>query len=313
MARQPAPAREQTELVEMDTAELAHASDALTHMSDEARALMAAYHLPSANPDVIETEIRGFQQTAVEAMFNIGARLLLLRQVTEHGEWLTRLDRLGMNHNTARKIVSATLKYSDPKKPRSDRLLGLGKTKLLELLVLDDEQLDVLDQGGQVGELDLDDAARMSSSELRAEVRKLKAQVEAKDKVIQAKEAKITKLAEVVDAASTYHPAPNTVATTAREQAQLDELQAATLEAEQALLRLVNVATDVLVNDPAGEAVQERARNDVAYLCQRLADLTTDAGIEVDLEERLVPSWQREIQAEAEAAKAGGRGKRQPA
>lgn len=307
MARQPAPAREQTELVELNTDALAHAGDALTHMSDEARTLMAAYHLPSANPDVIETEIRGFQQTAVEAMFNIGARLLLLRQVTEHGEWLMRLERLGIQPRAAQKIVSATLKYSDPKKPRSDRLLGLGKTKLLELLVLDDEQLDVLDQGGQVGELDLDDAARMSASELRTEVRKLKAQVLAKDKVIQVKENKIATLAEAVDAASTYHPSPNTVAATAREQAQLDELQAATLEAEQALLRLVNVATDVLVNDPAGEAVQERARNDVAYLCQRLADLTTDAGIEVDLEERLVPSWQREIQAEA--AQAGGRGK----
>lgn len=311
MARQPAPAREQTELVEMDTAELAHARDALTHMSDEARALMAAYHLPSADPDQLEVQIRGFQQTAVEAMFNVGARLLLLRQVTEHGDWLQRLERLGLSDRAARSIVNATLRYADPKKPRSDRLLSLDKSKLIELMVLDDEQLDVLDQGGQVGQMDLDDVERMSFRELRAELRKARAQVQAKDKIIQVKEHKITKLAEAVDEASTYHPAPNTVAATAREQAQLDELQAATLEAEQALLRLVNVATDVLVNDPAGEAVQERARNDVAYLCQRLADLTTDAGIEVDLEERLVPSWQREIQAEA--AKAGGRGKRQPA
>ncbi|MBI5334711.1 MAG: hypothetical protein HZB72_09045 [Burkholderiales bacterium] len=308
MARQPAPARQETtELIELDAAALTHASQALDHLSEEARAVMAAYELPSADPNQLELQIRGFQQTAVEAMFQVGARLMLLRKVTEHGDWLLRLERLGLSDTTARRMVNATLKYADPKKPRSDRLLSLDKSKLIELMVLDDEQLDVLDQGGQVGQMDLDDVERMSFRELRAELRKARAQVQAKDKVIQVKENKIATLAEAVDAASTYHPAPNTVAATAREQAQLDELQAATLEAEQALLRLVNVATDVLVNDPAGEAVQERARNDVAYLCQRLADLTTDAGIEVDLEERLVPSWQREIQAEA--AQAGGRGK----
>lgn len=51
-------------------------------------------------------------------------------------------------------------------------------SKLVELLPLDDEQAEELAELGQTGELSLDDVARMSVKELRAAVRKVRAERE---------------------------------------------------------------------------------------------------------------------------------------
>lgn len=50
-----------------------------------------------------------------------------------------------------------------------------NQTKLLELVTLDEDEIQVIDQGGSIGELSLDTIETMSVRELKDELRKIKA------------------------------------------------------------------------------------------------------------------------------------------
>lgn len=291
-----------TTALALNTDALQSAGDALTQMGTQARGLMDAYNVTHANPDALEAEIRGYQQTAVEAMFAIGARLLVMRTVVQRGDWLTRLERLGMVPRAAQRVMQATLRYADPSKPR-DKLLQLGRGKLIELLTLDDEQLDALEDGGNVLELDLDDVASMSTTELRRKLREARADGEAKDKLIEKRGREIDKLQAKVE--RKFVPEPGSVAQTETEQAQYLALQEAHTEALAALARLAVVARDVMSNpDGVSEAMSMATDNAVRHACQRLVDIASENGIAVDLEELITPEWlQGEAPTDAKAAK----------
>jgi hypothetical protein len=258
-------------------------------VSAKALEVIKTYKLQSANPDVLVTEIRSWQQTAVESLFQVGARLLLLARITPHGEWLARLDGLGMNERTARRIMQATVKYTGDGKQRSEKLLTVGKSKMLELMMLDDEDIDVLDAGGQVGELDLDDVARMGVSELRHAVRELRATEESKDMLIQKKDQKINDLDVKLKNAKKFKPSSGSEAQTAAEQAQLDELAAAVREAELAFTRLAVVTADIVDTCP-NEAVRGRAAQSLRYIQARINECAEQHGF-AKLEGDHTPEW----------------------
>lgn len=293
MARQPSTKTSiaQTVIPAVSDANNDQAEQALAVLNESTRSIVSNYNLSSANPEVLLSEIRGFQASATEAMFAIGVRLLVLHQVVPHGEWGAALESLGMDQRTARRIVQVTIKFADPRKTRSDKLLGLGKGKLLELLVLDDEAIDVLDEGGQLGELDLDDIAGMSPTELRHHVRELRYEGEAKDALIAKKDQKLNKLTTDLTNAKKFKPTEDSLARTGDEQAALDEIRAATLEAEAGFRRLALVANSVLVEGAMSQAINDAVRNDLNYICQSMADIAVQVGIEIDLTERITPSW----------------------
>jgi hypothetical protein len=288
MARSPTP--RQTPL------EIEHTLDerdaqALNALGNGALQVLETYRLQSANPDVLVTEIRQWQQTAVESLFQVGARLMLLHKVVPHGDWAQRLEEIGMNQRTAQRIVQATIKYTGTGKQRTDKLLALGKTKLLELMVLDDEDIDVLDQGGQVGELDLDDVARMPTSELRAALREARASVEAKDTLIQTKNDKIDDLDTKLRQARKFKPAPGADAQTLEEQALLDEVAAAVRDAELAYARLAVVTASALERC-ANAAVRGRVAESLRYVHARIEECAKANGFE-KLEGGYKPAWDR--------------------
>jgi len=279
---------------------LTTANEAATVQAQQAQRLMAAYNVTHANPDALEQEIRGFQQTAVEAMFAIGTRLLVMRTVTEHGDWLKRLERLNMAPRAAQRVMQATIRFADPSKPR-DKLLALGRGKLIELLTLDDEQLDALEAGDNVLELDLDDVATMSTTQLRQELREAKATIGAKDKLLKKRGDEIDKLSTQLE--RKFVPEPDSVAQTERQQAQYLALQEAHTEALAVLARLAVVTRDILESD-ASEALTLACNQAMQHACQRLVEITTENGITVDLEEMVSPAWLAAVQP------AKGRGKR---
>lgn len=288
MARTPQ-ARQGVIDADLDHGALQTAGGALNALSEGVRELMRTYELASANPDVLCSEIQAFQTSAVESMFQIGVRLMLLHQVVPHGEWTDRLASVGMQPRTAQRIVQATMKYSDPKKARSEKLLSIGKGKLLELLVLDDEQIDVLDAGGQIGELDLDDVARMSPTELRQAVRELRATEESKDMLIQKKDQKINDLDVKLKNARKFKPSADSEANTAAEQAQLDEMAAAVREAEVAFTRLAVVTADIVDACP-NEAIRARAAQSLRYIQARINECAEQHGF-TKLEGDHTPAW----------------------
>jgi hypothetical protein len=119
--------------------------------------------------------------------------LAVLKAACQHGEFLARLDVLGVDDGVARKFMQAAAKFS--KRSTSTVLEAAGsKSKLFEMLILDDEQVEELALTGQTGELSLDDVATMSVKELRAALRELKAEAAANDDVLAKKNARIDAL-----------------------------------------------------------------------------------------------------------------------
>lgn len=272
--------------VNMDNQAQSSANTALSLQGAKAQALMQAYNVTSSNADALEMEIRGFQQTAVESLFAIGARLIVMKALCAHGEWAERLDRMNIAGRSAQRMMQATLKFADPAKPR-DKLAQLGRGKMIELLMLDDEQLDALEDGSDVLELDIDEVSRMSTSELRKALREARAKVDAKDKLLERRNKDVDKLQEQLD--TPYVPSEGAVAQTQEEQAQFIALQEAHLEAIAAQSRLAVIVRDI--KQGANEALAEEANSAMRHLCQRTAETVNEHGIDIDFEDLITPSW----------------------
>lgn len=164
-----------------------------------ATALQVGYQLPAdcADPDLIQRDISANMRRSVEACLEVGRGLTVLRAACEHGQFIGRLDVLGIDQSVARRFMQATHKFSN--RATSHVLTDAVGTqsKLFELLVLDDEQIEELELTGQTGDLSLDDIASMSVKELRAALREARAEEKAtaellaeKNKTIDAERAK---------------------------------------------------------------------------------------------------------------------------
>lgn len=133
------------------------------------------YQLPAdcTDPDLIQRDIAANMRRSVEACLQVGMGLTVLKSACQHGEFLARLDVLGIEVTVAQRFMHAARKFSNA---ATSRLLGAAgnQSKLLEMLVLDDEQIEELELTGQTGELSLDDVATMSVKELRAALRQAK-------------------------------------------------------------------------------------------------------------------------------------------
>ncbi|MDR2208834.1 MAG: hypothetical protein LBE22_07690 [Azoarcus sp.] len=161
-------------------------------------AVRIGYDLPadSTHPDLICRDIRANMNRSLESVLNIGRGLLVLKEVCGHGNFVSRTDELGIDRTLAKRFMLAAAKFSNGASthhllPKID-----SQTKLFELLVLDDEQIDELAETGQTGELKLDDVACMGVRELRKAVRELRSKIDAKDKVAKSNQQTILNLQE---------------------------------------------------------------------------------------------------------------------
>lgn len=144
----------------------------------------------------LEDEIRFYQRRTVEGVFELGKRLLVLQELAPHGEFQQRIQLLGIDKALAYKFMKATVKFA---KVETFPLLKVGtQSKLLELLVLDDGEIEALESGETVRGVTLDKIETMSVSELKKALREANERIEAKDKVIQDKSGKIDEQAEKI-------------------------------------------------------------------------------------------------------------------
>jgi hypothetical protein len=158
-----------------------------------AMAERVGYQLDVVDPDLIQRDIAGNMRRSVEACMELGRGLCVLRTACGHGNFETRLGVLGLDYDLANRLMQAAVKFS---KVASTRLLGAvnSQSKLLELLVLDDEQIGEFELQGQSGELDLDDVATMSVKELRAALREAKAENTASEELLGKRDNTIKRL-----------------------------------------------------------------------------------------------------------------------
>ncbi len=123
----------------------------------------------------VEDEIRFYQKRTVEAILETGKRLLILRELTSHGNssqnetndnFSKRVELLGFSRATAYRFMRAASKTA-----KSAILADLSKQAknglaFLELVTHDDDALEALK--------DMDDIDRMSATQLREALRQEK-------------------------------------------------------------------------------------------------------------------------------------------
>jgi hypothetical protein len=161
-----------------------------------ATAATLGYMLPAdaTDPDLIQRDIAANMRRSVEACLEVGKGLAVLKAACGHGNFIARLDVLGIDRNVAVKFMQSATKFSNASTSKHLTQAIGGQSKLFEMLVLDDEQIDELANFGQTGELSLDDVATMSVKELRAAVREERAEREAGEAVRADLSKKLTKL-----------------------------------------------------------------------------------------------------------------------
>ena len=242
----------------------------------------------------LEDEIRFYQQRSVEAVLELGKRLLILKEITPHGEFTKRIEMLGISKRTAQRFMSVVLKFS---KTTSMSLLeksGNG-TKLLELMVLDDDDIDVIDQGGSIGDVSLDTIETMSVRELKKALRDAKADIDAKEQVIKTKDQEKNKILEE----NTRLKSPAQIKERAEsEQQQFEQAAIAKLNAAKdaflpAFTKFTNDIGGVIDTADAKDLPQlyENIDELLIYACQRIAGYVQSLGTQVNFEEIVKPSW----------------------
>lgn len=202
MSRKPAKTPESSLTISQDhvaadslTLNAAHLVAVEQDTTVRAVALQIGYQLPAdcTDPDLIQRDIAANMRRSVEACLEVGRGLAVLKAACGHGNFVARLDVLGLDKHVAARFMQSAAKFS--KLPTSATLKAIGnQSKLFEMLVLDDEQIEELELTGSTGDLHLDDIATMSVKELRAALREAKANEEATDRVLEQKSSTITKL-----------------------------------------------------------------------------------------------------------------------
>lgn len=131
----------------------------------------------------LEDGIRFYQRRTVEALLETGKRLLLLKELTPHGEFAQRVEMLGISDRSAQRFMQAAAKTA-----KSAKLADLsGQIKsasaFLELVTHDDDALETL--------AELDDVDRMSASQLRAALREARADSQAQSDLLAEKNQRL--------------------------------------------------------------------------------------------------------------------------
>lgn len=232
----------------------------------------------------------------LEGMFELGKALIVLKEHTEHGRFREIVEvEFGIKGSETARLIRATQRFATPQMQKAQpKLIGLGKSKLLELLVEDDDTLVELAEGGDINGNTLDDVDRMTIKELRLALREAREDSKAKDKVMSEKNAKIDELAEKLAKNKNKQPKPADVA---RElSAQLASVE---VSARSEISKLKDIFDGFVAHKEAHgsdhTALMVGAVNQLILDCERLRnkyDLPADAPTDT------VPAWLQEMDGE---------------
>lgn len=192
MARKPTETPETPAEVDMPglpvAAEAVHQLDVL-HAQQESAARSLAQtigYTGTLTVEALENEIRFYQRRSVESLLEVGKRLLVLKELTPHGEFDGRVQRLGFAPRSAQRFMLAAAKTA-----KSANLAVLATqvknaSAFLELITHDEDTLEELRE--------MDDVDRMSASQLRTAVRNLRGDLQARDDVLNKTHKDLVKL-----------------------------------------------------------------------------------------------------------------------
>lgn len=233
-------------------------------------------------------------RTADEAL-EVGRCLIVMKECEGHGAWLPVLEEIGVDRKVAARMMQAATRFPNVASTRHLIDATRSKTKLFELMVLDDDELTALNDGETVLGLTLDDVERMSVSELRAQLRMARADKEsavagaaakasgelaAKDKLIADKSQRISELVEQLNKQE---------ALTTDERAVLleERLNAATTDVVKTMIGVRAAIDKIARDDKAGLGLKTAMAGALNRLIVEVTEIANDYGVALEL----VPEW----------------------
>lgn len=219
-------------LTDADTPGLPAMVDALNHevvtaleANDNANAVAKQLGYQGAmTVGALEDEIRFYQRRTAEACLELGKRLLILKELTPHGEFMNRCELLGFSDRAVNRFMQAAFKFSKVANLANLTEKLSSQSKLLELVTMDDDDLQQLADGETVRGLNLDEIDTMTASELKAALRESKLNYAAQGKVLEEKNVANDKLATALNARESHvnQKSPDEIAKELRSQAVVD-------------------------------------------------------------------------------------------
>jgi hypothetical protein len=245
------------------------------------------------------TTLHGLMANASLVMYEMGRVLCWVRANEPAEEFVELLDHVGVERRLAQKLMKTFRKFSSAlNAEQRDRMLGLSRSKLLEMVALDDDELtDVADGESDLGSID--EIGAMSVSELRAKLRQEREQraveADAKQKRLDDRARRIDQLENEVE--KLQHGTKDEIARAqkAAERHAIEQLQAATL----ALLTQIE-SFDVAVADMLAKAssagadtpaLRGHAADTLSYAFRKIADISIEREMPVDFELTANPAW----------------------
>ena len=243
------------------------------------------------------TETKYLMGQSAEAMLEAGKRLVQIKENEPWGDFTEIVElRLGINVRSAQKMMQAAVKYLSPKlaaKASPVTLLGTGK--LFDLMVEADDDLAELAEGGTLAGHTLAEFEAMTRRELQAALAEARETIRAKERLITKRDERIAAQDERLE--RPFVPNPKSAARSASEKAMLDELGRCTMAITPPMVQLIAVCDDIL-NSSVSQSLEVRARQEVVFLAQLLAELLYEHNITIGPDElSLRPAMFEEIDA----------------
>jgi hypothetical protein len=251
------------------------------------------------NRDRVVQEARFYMSASAEAMLEAGKRLILLKENEPHGDFIEIVEeKLGMAARTARLMMQAAVRYMSPALGSNRQALAvLGKTKMFELMVLGDDEIAELAEGGTIAGMKLDDIERMTSRELKAAIRDLRQDSVAKDSILAAKSKKIDSLETALQRKKSETPAEEWTWAPSR-RALLDSCESLSNFAQSELRRaLVDIQAQAEIEGSLPEDIEALQGLALSSVMQTLVELQKDFRLNIDLEAIVVPPWMAEFKS----------------
>jgi hypothetical protein len=142
---------------------------------------------------------RGHIMRSAEEALELGRCLIVMKEHEPHGDWIEILTDLELERTFAARTMQAAIKFTANGKSTKNLIdAAKSKSKLFELMVLDNEQIEQLDEGQSVAGITLDDVEKMPVSELRKALREARNSQQDQDRVINEKNKKIDEQAKQI-------------------------------------------------------------------------------------------------------------------
>lgn len=211
--------------------------------------------------------------------------LLVVRVHLDDSRWGEFLRRIGLEASVARRMIQTARKF---KSPETKPLLqaASNKSKIFELLVLDDDDLSKIADGDPSAPVQLDDVDRMTTSELRKALRDARADGDATKKILEDKNSKLDKqAAELEKLKTTKSDRPKTDYNIRQVRA---ELKGDMYELEMVLKRVAKGLQALQISDDGFDSIAVETMQQMQAL---MKSTMTDVGLDLEQPERTDLAW----------------------